>query len=266
MATENPLWEQNLAYAARLDRTLIDNVFTEGVVDLASGGLAVSERAAGANMSVDIAAGVAVVEGDDQADQGKYLCRSTGVENRAIATADPNDPRIDLVIARVRDSNVTGTDDDWILEVLTGTPDPSPSAPAVPNTAIALAEVSVAASASSITDSDITDRRPQGSVGDQSKVTLTDKTGTSYTLALDDAGKVLRFTDASAVTVTVPTNANVAFPTGSVVEVYAAGAGGVTMQGDTGVTVRNAGTIGEFGTATLTKHDTDEWVATGALS
>ncbi|MGB1278485.1 MAG: hypothetical protein ACPG5V_00880 [Vibrio cyclitrophicus] len=37
------------------------------------------------------------------------------------------------------------------------------------------------------------------------------QTGTTYTLVLGDAGKVLTLTNASAITLTVPTHASVAF-------------------------------------------------------
>lgn len=91
-------------------------------------------------------------------------------------------------------------------------------------------------------------------------------TASAYTLVLDDAYSYIRFTDAGAVTLTVPTNAAVAFEIGTVIEVYAAGAGGVTIQGDTGVTVNGAGDLSENGAASLTKIAEDEWDATGALS
>jgi hypothetical protein len=40
----------------------------------------------------------------------------------------------------------------------------------------------------------------------------------------------------------------------------------VTIQGDTGVTVRNAGLLAEFGEVSLRKRGTDEWVVAGNLS
>lgn len=97
-------------------------------------------------------------------------------------------------------------------------------------------------------------------------VDFDDESGTTDTLALADAGLVKRYTNASAVTVTVPPNSSVAFDIGSTVEIYAAGAGGVTVAAGSGVTVRNAGAIAQYGTATLTKHATDEWVLTGAVA
>lgn len=161
MVLENPLWQQANTYPARLDRQFIEDVFdVEGVIKPAGGALLVSPRAAGANMSVDIAAGRAVVKGDDEANQGSYRCISTAVENRPISPPPGADSRIDLVVARVRDANVTGgVSSDWVIEVIPGAVAPVPVAPAVPATAIPLAQVLVAAGTLSIDLAKITDRR-----------------------------------------------------------------------------------------------------------
>ena len=45
------------------------------------------------------------------------------------------------------------------------------------------------------------------------RVATTTQTGTAYTVALTDANSDVRFTNASAVTVTIPPNSSVAFPT-----------------------------------------------------
>lgn len=89
-------------------------------------------------------------------------------------------------------------------------------------------------------------------------------TATADTLVLADAGKVVRYTDAGAVTATVPPNSSVAFEVGTVVNIYSAGAGGVTIAAATGVTVRNNGTaLVQYGEASLRKDGTDEWVRVG---
>lgn len=93
--------------------------------------------------------------------------------------------------------------------------------------------------------------------------TFVDKSGATDTLALSDAGKVSRYTNAVEVALTVPTNASVPFDVGSQLGVYSAGTGGVTIAGDSGVTVRGAGTLVQYGFATLLKLDVDEWVAIG---
>ena len=80
------------------------------------------------------------------------------------------------------------------------------------------------------------------------------------TLQLTDAGKVIESTNASATTITVPPNASVAFPLGSVVTVYSSGVGGVTIAAGAGVTIRNLAALSQYSERSLRKRATDEWV------
>lgn len=140
------------------------DILSEGVVG--STALAVSERGAGANMSVDVAAGVAWIAGDDNtATQPLYRAYNDGTVNLAVTAADATNPRIDRVIAEVRDSAFSGVSQDWRLRVVAGTPAGSPSAPALPSNAISLATISVPASDTTISDAQITDTRPFAMVG-----------------------------------------------------------------------------------------------------
>lgn len=152
----DPLWMQAQTYSALEHRAQTVILGDSGVV--ASGDLAVAPRGSGANMSVDIAAGAAIVPGIS----GPYLVRSDATENRTI-TAAPSvgNARIDLVVARVRDAQATGSgsDNDWILEVITGTPASSPTVPPTPNYAVALARVALTSSTTSILVTDITSLR-----------------------------------------------------------------------------------------------------------
>lgn len=98
---------------------------------------------------------------------------------------------------------------------------------------------------------------------------LNAQTGTSYTLALTDVAKVVTLTNAASITVTVPTDASVAFPIGTQILLYQGGAGAVTIAGDSGVDVRNQAGLemgGQYAVAGLLKLATDEWVAFGNLT
>lgn len=92
------------------------------------------------------------------------------------------------------------------------------------------------------------------------------QTGTSYTLVLSDVAKVISLTNAAAITLTIPTNASVAFPTGTQILLYQGGAGQVTV-GGAGVTLRSQGTKlklnGQYSIGGLLKVGTDEWVVFG---
>jgi hypothetical protein len=132
--------------------------------------LKVGPRAAGANMSVDVAAGKAIVQGTSIAQQGTYIVQSTAVENVPLASADATNPRIDLIVAQVYDKQADGgTRYAWQPLAVTGTPASSPVAPAVPANALVLAEVRVNAGVASVSASNITDRRVLSGTGDVPK-------------------------------------------------------------------------------------------------
>lgn len=82
-----------------------------------------------------------------------------------------------------------------------------------------------------------------------------------YTLALSDAGLVIAMNKTGPATLTIPENSSVAFPIGTIVWVYNLSAQAVTIQGDGGVTLRNAAAIAQFGEIRLRKRATNEWVA-----
>jgi len=97
-----------------------------------------------------------------------------------------------------------------------------------------------------------------------------EQTGTTYTLALADGGKVVEMNNASANTLTVPPNSSVAFPVGSQILVLQTGAGQTTLAAGAGVTVNskdgNLKLSAQWCAATLIKRATDVWVVVGDLS
>ena len=94
------------------------------------------------------------------------------------------------------------------------------------------------------------------------------QTGTTYTPVLADNGKLVTLSNASAITLTVPTNASVAYATGAQINIQAIGAGQVTVVGDTGVTVNGTGTKlrTQWSAATLVKLGTDSWTLIGDIN
>ena len=101
-------------------------------------------------------------------------------------------------------------------------------------------------------------------------VAVNAQTGTSYTLVLSDAGKLVTMANAGANTLTVPTNASVAFAVGTIVSVVQKGAGTTSVAGASGVTVNgvSAGS-GDMSTqwqaVSLMKIGTDEWIVSGDI-
>lgn len=115
------------------------------------------------NMSVNVAAGRAFIRSGNASSiaAGVYAVMNDATVNVAISPSDPTNPRIDLVVIQVRDTNYGEAANDVRLTVVTGTPAAVPSAPALtsyPN-ALVLAEVAVAAAATTIVNANITDRR-----------------------------------------------------------------------------------------------------------
>jgi hypothetical protein len=93
------------------------------------------------------------------------------------------------------------------------------------------------------------------------------QTGTSYTAVLTDDHKIITMSNAAANTLTVPTNASVAFPVGAKLSIWMAGAGVTTITGDTGVTINGvsagSGDLAQYGACSIVKTATDTWLAVG---
>lgn len=106
------------------------------------------------------------------------------------------------------------------------------------------------------------------SVGNQSVENA--QTGTSYTLVLTDAGKMVTMSNASAITLTVPPNASVAFPVNTRIDLLQYGAGQVTVAAGSGVTIYSKASAlklsAQYAGATLWKKATNTWVLVGDIS
>ena len=109
-----------------------------------------------------------------------------------------------------------------------------------------------------------------------SALTLNAQTGTTYTFVLADASqKLVTASNAATQTYSIPTNASVAFPIGSVVNIIQIGVGQVTINAVTSGTttvLSNGGTAaapklrGQYSAASLMKVATDTWYVVGDLS
>lgn len=99
--------------------------------------------------------------------------------------------------------------------------------------------------------------------------TINAQTGTTYTFALTDAGDLCTFSNAAAVTVTVPPNVTIAFDVGTQIDVAQVGAGKVTFAIGAGVTINsvssNKALSAQYAAGTLVKTATNTWLLTGSL-
>jgi hypothetical protein len=291
-----PSWLQAGSYPAESDRLTQQALYaTTGIIGSAS--MAVTANSP-AGMSVRVASGWAAVVGTTQANMGVYTFYNDATVTLTVTTADPTNPRIDRIVATVRDAFYSGAFNDVIYQVLPGTPAGSPTAPAVPANSIALATIAVGAGVTQINTGNITDTRvavttnlPVGDItdvvagagltggGSSGSVTLgvnatpNAQTGTTYTTVLADNGKLVTLANASAVAVTIPLNASVAYPVGAQLNFAWVGVGAVTIQGAVGVTINSTGATPavpalriRYSSATAIQTATDTWLVVGDIS
>ena len=109
-----------------------------------------------------------------------------------------------------------------------------------------------------------------GSSVQQSLITQIEQVANNtYSLSTADAGKLIKFTNAGAITVNVFQFAVVQIPIGTRIEFYQANTGVVTINPLPGVTVNSRGGLlnsnGQYAKFELIKTGTDEWLASGDL-
>jgi len=152
-----PSWLQNGSHPAENDRLTTQALWaTTGIINSTS--LSVTQNTP-PGLSVVVNSGWAAIVGTTQANMGTYVTYNDAAVVLSLTTADPTNPRIDLVCATVNDAYYTGALNNVVLQVVTGTPAGSPVAPALPANSITLATVAVGAGATAITNANITDTR-----------------------------------------------------------------------------------------------------------
>jgi hypothetical protein len=157
---------------AQIARLIANALLEEGVVDVAGDSFKVEEDT-GSNMQIKVGSGtvgdLCVIDGDAVAVQGTYVGQhANATQTLVVAASDASDDRIDRVIARVYDDDADSSGNSYMdIEVLTGTPAGSPTAPALPSGAISLATIEVDASVTAVTNADITDLRAEAQIRDE---------------------------------------------------------------------------------------------------
>jgi len=104
------------------------------------------------------------------------------------------------------------------------------------------------------------------------KVALNAQTDTYTAVLTDNQNKVITMNKATANDFLIPTNANVAFPIGSVINVVQIGAGKTTIEAVTPATTVISSTAGvdpdlraQFSAASCIKTGTDTWLVVGDI-
>lgn len=115
-----------------------------------------------------------------------------------------------------------------------------------------------------------------GTTSASAALAFNDQTGTTYTFVLADAdNKLVTASNASAQTYSIPTNASVAYPIGTQINLIQIGAGQVTVSAttpgtttvvSTGATSASPKCRAQYSAITLVKKNTDSWYAIGDIS
>lgn len=139
MTIWTPGWLQGGTYTAQQDRINSRAAdWDEGVGSRAD--LKVTQRGAGANLSVDVAIGDCVVTGDDQVNQGNYNVYNDAVFNLTGFSAPGSNSRYDLVGIQINDPNAGGNlGNNAVIIRVAGTAAASPTVPATPASFLPLA-------------------------------------------------------------------------------------------------------------------------------
>ncbi len=138
-------------------RQFLDAMCITGGGRLKFGEFKLSQRAAGANFSVDLSAGYYVISGTTSPTtvQGKYLVHTTAVINIVTPSAPASGTRVHRIVAQVNDKAVDGGSSYgwriWLLE------DTGSGTPAVPANARNVGTVSISSGQANVLNSHITD-------------------------------------------------------------------------------------------------------------
>jgi hypothetical protein len=99
---------------------------------------------------------------------------------------------------------------------------------------------------------------------------IASQSANTKTLALTDNGSYVRCSNTTTMTVTIPANATVAFPTGAEMVFFQVGAGNVQFANAAGVTLNSKESLvnltGQYSAATLKKIATNTWDLIGDLA
>lgn len=187
MALITPEFLQTKTYSALRDRLMFQHggAIQGGVWD--AGDFKITQRAAGANMTVDAAAGYSLVPANDPGNLGLYhLQNDASVNVTGFVGSNASLPRIDSVYVQVNDTTHGGDATDVpTFGIVTGTAtagatlDNRTGAGALPNGALLLADILIPAASSTIVTANIRDRRAWARGAHN--VILRGATGTDYT-------------------------------------------------------------------------------------
>lgn len=166
MALKGRFFDTQLVNAADIRAMYKLMTGLEGVTKLSE--LKVVQRAAGANKSVDVGTGAALINGDYGTTgnpQYTYHLENTGVVNLVVADNTLLTTRKDIVVARIYDTNFDSSGLTVpTIEIVQGSVNNTD--PAIPSSAIPLARLTLAQNFTQVLTANITDMRQRWLPGD----------------------------------------------------------------------------------------------------
>lgn len=154
---------------AETARLLLRDLLNERAGIVQGTSMQVSERAAGANDSVDIAPGGLFLPGTESGTQGFYYIVNETVTNLQMAEpANATLPRVDTIVVYINDAFYSGSVYECVFEWVVGTADADPDPPDLDALGFEnywrLADIDVPADDNVVIDSEISDTRTLGSL------------------------------------------------------------------------------------------------------
>lgn len=151
-----PLWVQAGKYTASAERVGIFNTLFDRPGKVRKDDLIVSATSP-VSMQVSISPGsVVVAPPKTKFTTGYYIATNTDDYKITLPNANVSNTRIDLIVVKVHDSELIANDTDNVtIEIVTGTPAPTPIAPTVPDMCTCIATVRVEANTASISNDNI---------------------------------------------------------------------------------------------------------------
>lgn len=156
--TDYPLWLQAtggdaaIPYGGSDDRSLIKAMYGQRGLLFDPNGFKLTQRGAGANYSVDIAPGAAVIGGDSVSNQGSFLVVSSGTVNLPTPSAPASGTRVHRVCAEILDKQSAGSAYGWQFHLQEDT---GSGTPGIPASALDIGRVYISAGQGSVTNTNM---------------------------------------------------------------------------------------------------------------
>jgi hypothetical protein len=195
---------------------------------------------------------------------------TSNTESGITVTYQDGDGTIDFTVASQTDENFTSADHTALDTAVSKLSYIEAGATADQTNAEIRTAVEAASDSNVFTDADHTKLNGLDTVSTLTSATGGTSSTYSYTLVLGDQGNHVALSNLGDVTLTVPANSSVAFPTGTEICLFQENVGQVTITAAGGVTLNSADselkTRVRYSSAILYKVSTDTWLVAGDLT